>query len=155
IRALHAALGIQRVFAAYADDLQRTHAMMLDLGLGVHAGTVVMGPLGAEARADAIAPGLPVYLAERLQGLATGETIYVSEAVWHQAVGFFHFEDRGLCTLPEITQPMRVYACTGVAQVASRLEAFLHRQRSLFLGRERAMDQLGTFWASARRGQGQ
>jgi predicted ATPase len=70
-------------------------------------------------------------------------------------VGFFHFEDRGLCPLPEITQPVHVYACTGVAQAVSRLKAFLHRQRSLFLGRERAMEQLGTFWARACRGQGQ
>jgi class 3 adenylate cyclase/tetratricopeptide (TPR) repeat protein len=155
MRALHAALGIQRAFAALAEDLQRARAMRLDLGLGVHAGTVVMRPLGAEARADVIAPSLPIYLAERLQVVATGATICVSEAVWHQAVGFFHFEDRGLCPLPEITQPVRVYACTGVPQAASRLEAFLHRQRSLFLGRERAMEQLGTFWARACRGQGQ
>jgi tetratricopeptide (TPR) repeat protein len=71
MRALHAALGIQRVFAALAENLQRAHAVQLDLGLGVHAGTVVIEPLGAETRADAIAPSLPIYLAERLQGLAT------------------------------------------------------------------------------------
>jgi hypothetical protein len=63
LRALHVALGIQWAFAAYADDLQRTRAMMLDLGLGVHASTVVTGPLGAGACADVMAPGLPVYLA--------------------------------------------------------------------------------------------
>jgi predicted ATPase len=155
MRALHAALGIQRTFAVFAEILQRAHAVRLDLGLGVHAGTVVIEPLGAKTRADAIAPSLPIYLAERLQGLATGAAIYVSEAVWHQAIGFFHFEDRGLCPLPEIIQPVRVHACTGVAQVTSRLEALLHRQRSPFLGREHAMEQLGTFWTRACRGQGQ
>lgn len=155
IRALHAALGIQQALATYADELRHTQGMTLDFGVGVHAGTVVMGPLGPDVRPHAIAPSFTVYLAERLQMLAAGGVIYVSEAAQRQAAGFFRFADRGVCTLPEITQPVRVYACTGVAQVVSRLAAFLYRHLSTFLGRERDMDLLSTFWASARRGQGQ
>jgi class 3 adenylate cyclase/DNA-binding winged helix-turn-helix (wHTH) protein len=155
MRALHAALGIQRAFANDADALQNTRDMRIGLGLGVHTGTVVIGSIDAEAHTDVIVPGLPIYLAERLQSLATGAMICVSEAVWQQALGFFHFEDRGLCPLPEIAQPVHVYACTGATQVSSRLEALLHRQRSPFLGRERAMSQLGTFWTRASQGRGQ
>jgi hypothetical protein len=155
VRALHAALGIQRALAAYANELRRTRAMVLDLGVGVHAGTVVMGPLGTDAYPHTTAPGFTVYFAERLQMLAAGGVICVSEVAQRQAAGFFRFADRGVCTMPEIAQPVRVYACTGVAQVVSRLAAFLYRHLSTFLGRERDMDLLSTFWASARRGQGQ
>jgi predicted ATPase len=70
-------------------------------------------------------------------------------------VGFFRFEDRGLHALPEITQPVRVYVCTDVARVTSRLEVSLHRHRSPFLGRGRAMNQLSTLWARVEQGQGQ
>jgi class 3 adenylate cyclase len=76
--------------------------MRIGLGLGVHTGTVVIGSIADEARADIIVPGLPIFLAERLQSLATEAMICVSEAVWQQAVGFFDFEDQGLCPLPEI-----------------------------------------------------
>jgi class 3 adenylate cyclase/DNA-binding winged helix-turn-helix (wHTH) protein/tetratricopeptide (TPR) repeat protein len=155
IRALQAALGLQRAFAAYADEVQRTRAITLHLGVGVHTGIMIIGTHGTEAHPDATAPGFPVYLAERLQALAAPGAIYVSEPVWQQAVGFFRFEDRGACPMPEIVQPVRVYACTGVAQVASRLEAVLHRHRSPFLGREREMDLLSTLWSRVRRGQGQ
>ena len=72
VRALHAALGIQRVLAPYADELRRTRAITLELGLGVHAGTVVIGTLGTEGRPDYTAQGFAIYLAERLQALATG-----------------------------------------------------------------------------------
>jgi class 3 adenylate cyclase len=155
VRALHAALGLQRALAAYTDELRHARAITLDLGMGLHAGTAVLGTRVTNALPADTAYGFTIHLAERLQALATGGGIYVSAAVWQQAVGFFRFEDRGACALPEIAQPVQVYACTGVAQGTSRLEAFLHRQRSTFLGRERDMDLLSTLWARARRGQGQ
>jgi hypothetical protein len=155
IRALHAALGLQQALSAYANELQRTRAITLDVGMGIHTGPVVVGTSDNAARPGYTAQGFAIYLAERLQALVTGGAICVSAAVQQQAAGFFRFDDHGVCTLPDITQPLHVYTCTGVAQGTLRLEAFLHRYRSQFLGRERDMDLLGTLWARARRGQGQ
>lgn len=101
VRAVHAALGIQRVLAAYADELWRTRAITLELGLGVHVDTVMIGTLSTEARPDYTAQGFAIHLAGRLQALAAGGAIHVSEAVWQQAKGFFRFEDRGAYPLPE------------------------------------------------------
>jgi predicted ATPase len=50
---------------------------------------------------------------------------------------------------------VRVYECTGVDQVNTRLEALLRRHRSAFLGREREIDLLKALWRKARGGQGQ
>jgi hypothetical protein len=61
----------------------------------------------------------------------------VSETVQRHTEGFFRFKDLGACALPDIAQPARVYACTGVSQVNTRLETFLRRHRSAILGRER------------------
>jgi class 3 adenylate cyclase len=80
VRALHAALGIQRVLAAYADELRRTRAITLELGLGVHAGTVVIGTLDTEGSPDYTAQGFVIHLAARLQTPAAGGAIHVSEA---------------------------------------------------------------------------
>jgi class 3 adenylate cyclase len=155
IRALHAALGLQQALAGYADELQRTRAITLDVGVGIHTGPVVVGTSDNDTRPGYTAQGFAIYLAERLQALASGGAICVSAAVQQQAAGFFRFDDRGLCTLPDIAQPVHVCTCIGVAQGTSRLEAFLHRYQSQFLGRERDMDLLGTLWTRARRGQGQ
>src|SRR5262245_10193876 len=155
IRALQAALGLQRAVAAFADALRHARALALVPGVGVHTGSLVLGPLSPDARPDGAAPGFPVFLAERLQTLAPAGAIYVSEAVWQQASGLFRFQERGKCSLPELAQPVPVYACTGVILGVSRLMAALHRHRSPLLGRARDLERLGSLWAHACQGQGQ
>jgi predicted ATPase len=90
-----------------------------------------------------------------LQRLAREGSIYVSEAVRQQAEGFFRFNDTGACTVPGLAQPVRVYECTGVGQVTSRLAAALRRRVSQFVGREGEMALLHTLWTKACHGQGQ
>jgi tetratricopeptide (TPR) repeat protein len=155
VRALQAALGLQRAVAAFADELRHTRALELVPGVGVHTGSLVLGSLSPDARPDVAAQGFPVFLAERLQTLATEGAIYVSAAVWQQARSLFRFRDRGRCPLPEMAQPVHVYACTGVVPGVSRLMASLHRHQSPLLGRERDLELLGSLWARACRGQGQ
>jgi class 3 adenylate cyclase len=155
VRALQAALGLQRAVAAFADAVRHTRTLELMPGVGVHTGALVLGPLSPDARPDGAAPGFPVFLAERLQALAPAGAIYVSEAVWQQARGLFRFQERGRCPMPEMAQPMPVYACTGAVPGVSRLIAALHRHRSPLLGRERDLELLGSLWARACQGQGQ
>src|SRR4029453_13683671 len=81
-------------------------------------------------------------------------SIYVSEAVRQQAEGFFRFNDVGAYTVPGIAQPARVYECTGVGQVTSRLAAVLRRRVSQFVGREREMTLLRALWTRTCPGQG-
>ncbi|HXH13782.1 MAG TPA: AAA family ATPase [Alphaproteobacteria bacterium] len=155
VRALLAALGMQRAFAASAAALPGPQALTLTLRLGGHSGPVLVTPIGDAERRHYVAEGFAVHLARRLQEHAAEGTIYVSEAVQQQAAGFFRFDDLGVFTLPEVAQPVRVYTCTPVEQAPSRLAAFLQRHTSMFLGREREMARLDTLWSRVRRGQGQ
>src|SRR5262249_50376976 len=155
VRALQAALGLQRAVAVLTDELRYTRAPELLPAVGVHAGSLVLGPLGLDARPDVAAPGFPVFLAERLQALAPAGAIYVSEAVWQQASGLFRFQERGKCSLPELAQPVPVDAFTGGILGVSRLMAAFHRPRSPLLGRARDLERLGSLWAHACQGQGQ
>jgi len=155
VRALQAALGLQQAIAALADELRHTRALELMPGVGVHTGSLVLGPLSPDTRPDGAAPGFPVFLAERLQTLATAGAIYVSEAVWQQARNFFRFQERGRCPLPEMAHPVPVYACTGVIPGVSRLMASLHRHQSPLLGRAHDLERLGSLWTRACQGQGQ
>ncbi|MGH9261176.1 MAG: AAA family ATPase, partial [Acidimicrobiales bacterium] len=155
VRALHAALGLQQAFAAFAEDLRRTQGIILTLRVGLHAGPVVVGAIGSAGHTDDTALGFTGELADGLQQFAGEDAIYVSEAVRRHAEGFFRFKALGECALPDIARPVRVYECTGANQVHTRREAFLRRHLSAFRGREREIDLLKTLWMRAYGGQGQ
>jgi class 3 adenylate cyclase/DNA-binding winged helix-turn-helix (wHTH) protein/tetratricopeptide (TPR) repeat protein len=155
VRAMHAALGVQRAFAAFAEDLRRTQGTILTLRIGLHAGPVVVGAIDSEGLPDGTAQGLTSYLADGLQQLAREGTIAVSEMVRRQTEGFFRFKDLGEWALPDIAQPLYVYECAGVSHVSTRLEALLRRHLSAFRGREREIDRLNALWTRACGGQGQ
>jgi hypothetical protein len=110
---------------------------------------VVVGLIDSEGHVDDTVQGFTSYLADGLQQLAREGSIYVSETVRRQAEGFFRFKDLGPCALPEIAQAVHVYACVGANLVNTRLEAFLRRHRSAFLGRDREIDLLHALWTKA------
>jgi class 3 adenylate cyclase/tetratricopeptide (TPR) repeat protein len=155
VRALYAALGIQRAFAAYATQVHCRHGITMALRLGLHTGPVVVGTIGNDLRMDYTAQGFTTHLANRLQKLAPAGAIYLSEAVRQQARELFDFKDLGLFALRGMAEPVRVYACTGGGQGTSRLATSLRRGWSVFLGRERELASLRTLWARACGGQGQ
>ena len=155
VRALHAVLGVQRAFAAFAADLRRMQGIILTLRAGLHAGPAVVGAIGSAGHTDDTSLGFTSYLADGLQQFAREDAIYVSETVRRHSEGFFRFKDLGECALPDIAKPVRVYECTGANQVHTRLEAFLRRHLSAFRGREREIDLLKALWTRACGGQGQ
>jgi adenylate cyclase len=53
----------------------------VEMGLGIHTGRVVVGNIGSERRTDFTSVGDPVNVAQRLEKLAGGGEILVSEAV--------------------------------------------------------------------------
>jgi class 3 adenylate cyclase len=155
LRALHAALGIQRTFAALAAELRQTHGVSLGLRLGVHIGPVVVNGISQDLHLAYTAPGTTVEVATGLQRLSQDDAICVSAAVQQEAVGFFRFVDYGTHTLPDVPEPVYVYICAGVGPVTSRLEGGLARGRTSFHGRTQELALLEACWARGRRGTGQ
>jgi class 3 adenylate cyclase/tetratricopeptide (TPR) repeat protein len=155
VHALHAALGVQQAFTAFADELQRAQRVTLTLRMGLHTGPVIVEAIDSGGRTDDISQGLTGCVADGLQQLARDGTICVSDVVRRQTEGFFQYKDLGACTLPDIVQPVHVYACAGVNQVNTRLEAFLRRHRSAFLGRDWELGLLNALWTNVRSGRGQ
>lgn len=155
LRALHAALELQRAFAPFAEYLQRTYDLRLALRLGAHTGPVVVGVVQPDAQLHTFTPTNTFRLAVDLQACAHEGAIAVSEVVQQQAQGFFRFTDHGMQVLPGRTQPLRVYICKGVRTSVSRLEVSLIRGRSVFRGRDKEMALLRARWRRVSRAEGQ
>jgi adenylate cyclase len=82
-RAISCALKLQEVMEA--ENLAESAYPALHMGIGVHAGEVVVGNIGSESRAKYGIIGSAVNLTHRIQGQAQGGEVVVSEMVLHHA----------------------------------------------------------------------
>jgi class 3 adenylate cyclase len=67
VRAVAAALAIQRTSREYSESLQKERGFGLSMRLGLNTGPVVVGRIGDDLRMDYTAQGETVNLAARLQ----------------------------------------------------------------------------------------
>src|SRR5436309_3139180 len=78
-RAVHAALGMQRVLRGYQAELQRTRGTAFRVRMGLNTGLVVVGSIGDNLRMDYTAVGDTTNLAARMVNMAAPEQILVAE----------------------------------------------------------------------------
>ena len=113
VRAIAAALAIQKSLAGYAADLRRERGLEFGLRIGLNTGPVVVGKIGDDLRMDYTAQGETVNLAARLQQAGQPGGVLVSEATHRLASRDFVTEDRGELTVKGIDRPVRAFAVTG------------------------------------------
>jgi adenylate cyclase len=106
-RALRAALRLQA--AVEAENLAAPDYPALHMGVGVHAGEVVVGNIGSESRAKYGIIGSEVNLTHRIQGQAQGGEVVVSEMVLHHCGEMVAVNRTFQATLKGIAQPVTLY----------------------------------------------
>lgn len=82
-RAIGCALKMQT--AVEAENLAEPGLPPLKIGIGLHAGVVVVGNIGSESRAKYGIIGAAVNMTHRIQGQAQGGEVVVSEMVFHHS----------------------------------------------------------------------
>src|SRR6185503_1760092 len=80
VRAVAAALALQRGLTGYSVRLHRERGLSFALRVGLNTGEVVVGKIGDDLRMDYTAQGETVNLAARLQSAADPGGVLVSEA---------------------------------------------------------------------------
>ena len=155
VRAVAAALAIQKALAGYAADLRRERGLEFGLRIGLNTGPVVVGKIGDDLRMDYTAQGETVNLAARLQQAGRPGGVLVSEATHRLANRDFAMEDQGELTVKGIDRPVRAFAVTGARAQRTRFDAAVERGLSPLVGREGELEFLADCCERVGAGRGQ
>jgi class 3 adenylate cyclase len=107
-RAISSALKLQA--AIESENLAEPGYPALHLGIGLHAGEVVVGNIGSESRAKYGIIGSAVNLTHRIQGQAQGGEVVVSEMVFQHCEAVVAVKRTFETTLKGIAHPVTLYA---------------------------------------------
>jgi len=106
-RAIRCALKLQA--AVEAENLAAPGLPALHVGIGLHAGEVVVGNIGSESRAKYGIIGAAVNLTHRIQGQAKGGEVVVSETVFHHCQETLSVTRTLETRLKGIAAPVKLY----------------------------------------------
>jgi predicted ATPase len=111
--------------------------------------------MGGEGRQEQLALGETPNIAARIQGLATPNTLVISEATYHLIEGYFDCEGLGDQALRGVAQSLQVYQVLKESGVSSRLDIVNLHGLTPLVGREQEVGLLLERWEQAKSGQGQ
>src|SRR5215510_11878543 len=154
-RAVHAALGIQRILQGYGAELQRTRGITFRVRLGLNTGLVVVGSIGDNLRMDYTAVGDTTNLAARMLNLAEPGQVVIAEDTHKAVSGYFVTRPLGERAIKGKVAPVGAYEVVRARGLRTRLEVGAERGLTPFVGREYELTLLQERWASAQAGRGQ
>src|SRR5499433_2487794 len=155
-RACYAALRMQEDLKRYAEGLRRDHGRTLEMRVGLNTGEVVVRSIRTDdLHTDYVPIGHSTGLAARLQSLAPGGAIVVSESTYKLTEGYFAFTPLGEAQIRGVSAPVSLYEVAGVGPLRTRLEVAVRRGLVRFVGRQQELGQLERAWELAREGRGQ
>ena len=109
-RAVHAALAMRDAVLQLSAQQEREGKPMLSLGISLHYGEAIVGLVGnPKQQINYTAMGLAVVVAARLQTIAGGGDVVVSEEVYRETQEAFAFVVGEPVQVKGLTQPVRPY----------------------------------------------
>jgi predicted ATPase/class 3 adenylate cyclase len=155
VRAVAAALAIQKAIRAYAETLRQTRGLDFALRIGINTGPVVVGRIGDDLRMDYTAQGETVNLAARLQGVADAGTVVISEGTHALVSDYFVTADAGVHQVKGIDRPVQAFTVSEQRRRRARFEVAVERGLTPLVDRARELDRLLDTVSRARGGRGQ
>jgi class 3 adenylate cyclase/predicted ATPase len=155
-RALYAALRMQDESRRYAEQLRREHGINLQIRVGVNTGAVVLRSIRKDnLHADYVPIGHSTNVAARMESLASGNGVVVSEHTQKLTEGYFAFKALGATRVKGVSEPLNVYEVLGIGPLRTRLQVAARRGLTRFVGRQGEMEQMKRALEQAKAGHGQ
>src|SRR3989442_6330553 len=155
-RALYAALRMQEESARYAEQLRRQKGLNLQLRVRVNTAEVVVRSIRKDdLHTDYVPIGHSTNLAARMESLASGGSIVVSEHTHKLTAGYFEFKSLGAAQIKGVSEPVHIYEALRVGPLRTKLQVAAKRGLARFVGRQSELGQLQKALALAQGGHGQ
>ena len=82
-RGIQCAMEMQDAMGAFNEEMRKENLPKLEMGIGLNAGQVVVGNIGSETRAKYGIVGSAVNLTQRIQEVAKGGEVVISDSIYH------------------------------------------------------------------------
>jgi class 3 adenylate cyclase/tetratricopeptide (TPR) repeat protein len=155
VRACYAALRMQDSVKRYAEVVQRTAGLPIQIRVGLNSGEVVVRSIGSDLHMDYTAVGQTVHLAARMEQTAMAGSILLSADALRLAEGFVEVKPLGPVNIKGLSEPVEVYEVTRAGPARTRLQAATRRGLTRFVGRDPELEQLRRAQQLAANGHGQ
>lgn len=147
--------GLEIVEVIRTRGLKLLGSQSLQVRIGIHTGSVVIGEIGGGAKRELLALGETPNIAARVQGEAEPNTVVMSAATAHLVEGLFACQDLGPRTLKGISTSLSLYRIERESGVQSRFEAAVRTGLTPLVGREEELGLLRRHWERVKEGAGQ
>src|SRR5437899_8783121 len=108
-RALYAALRMQEEIRRYADKLRLEQGVLLQIRVGVNTGEVVVRSIRKDdLHTDYTPIGHSTHLAARMESLASGGAVVVSDHTYKLIAGYFECKALGEAKVKGVTEPISI-----------------------------------------------
>src|SRR5215475_1121024 len=142
-RALYASLRMQEDLKRYAEQLRLEKGRNVEIRVGVNTGDVVLRSIRKDDLRTEYTPiSHSTSLASRLESLAPGGSIAVSEHTYKLAAGYFEFKPLGAARVKGVSEPVNIYEVLGIGPLRTRLQVAVSRGLTRFVGRQHELEQL-------------
>jgi len=133
-RACYAALQLRDTLRRFGDEL-RLRGLDFAVRMGLNSGDVIVGKIGDDLRMDYTAQGHVVGLAQRIEQVAGGDRIAISENTARLVEGYFQLRDRGVLPVKGVERGVQVYELEAPGALRTRFDVSRSRGLSRFVGR--------------------
>ena len=154
-RACYAALRMQERVGQYADEIQRTYGVPVQIRVGLNSGDVVVRSIGSDLHMDYTAVGQTTHLAARMEQMAKPGSSLLTPATLRLVEGYVRVRSLGLVPVRGLAESVEVFELLGAAPSRTRLQVSAVRGLTRFIGREAELEQLRAALERALAGHGQ
>jgi predicted ATPase/class 3 adenylate cyclase len=142
VRACYAALRMQESVKRYAEQVQKTEGVPIQIRVGLNSGEVVVRSIGSDLKMDYTAVGQTTHLAARMEQMAMPASVLMTADTLRFAEGFVQVKTIGPVNVKGLSEAVEVHEITGAGPVRSRLQAAAARGLTRFVGRTAEFETL-------------
>lgn len=115
-QALRCAMEMQNTLVHFNTERREEQFPELQMGIGLNAGEVVVGNIGSETRAKYGIVGAAVNVTQRIQSIAQGGEVVISESVYRYTQGQLIIKDTVRVSLKGVQEPVTLYKVGGLTE---------------------------------------